>query len=80
MSLYEISDQDRKILRDLAKKQYEYSQMDKNKKRIQEWYAHNSLKGERPMIHLEMGTFSDEILPQRLKCTGTFAREIESNL
>lgn len=80
MSLYEISDQDRKILRDLAKKQYEYSQMDKNKKRIQEWYAHNSLKGERPMIHLEMGTFADEILPQRLKCTGTFAREIESNL
>lgn len=80
MSLYEISDQDRKILRDLAKKQYEYSQMDKNKKRIQEWYAHNSLKGERPMIHLEMGTFADEILPQRLKCTGAFAREIETNL
>lgn len=80
MNQYFISEKDRVILRELAKKQYEYSQQDKNKKRIQEWYAHNSLKGERPMIHLEMWTFSQEIIPQRLRCEGEFAREIETNL
>lgn len=80
MNIYEISKHDKEILREVAKKQYEYSQMDKNKKRIQEWYAHNSLKGERPMFHLEMWTFSQEIIPQRLKCTGSFAREVETYL
>ena len=80
MNQYFISEKDRVILRELAKKQYEYSQTEKNKKRIQEWYAHNSLKGERPMIHLEMWTFAQEIIPQRLRCEGGFAREVEMNL
>lgn len=80
MDQYKISSGDREILRELAKKQYEYSQTEKNKKRIQEWYAHNSLQGERPMIHLEMWTFAQEIIPQRLRCEGEFAREIETNL
>lgn len=80
MNRYKIDDQDRVILRELAKKQHEYSQMESNQKRVKEWYAHNSLKGERPMIHLEMWTFAQEILPQRLKCTGEFAREVETNL
>lgn len=80
MSMYEIKAKDREILRELAKKQYEYSQQEKNKKRIGEWYDHNSLQGERPMIHLEMWTFAQEILPQRLRCTGDFARDIETKL
>ena len=80
MDQYKISSGDRAVLRELAKKQYEYSQTEKNKKRIQEWYAHNSLQGERPMIHLEMWTFAQEIIPQRLRCEGEFAREIETSL
>jgi len=80
MKSYMISEKDREILRELAKKQYELSQTDENKRKIQEWYAHNSLKGERPMIHLEMWTFAQEIIPQRLRCEGEFAREIETNL
>lgn len=80
MDSYEVSVKDREILRELAKKQYEYSQQEKNLKRIQEWIAHNSLKGERPMIHLEMWTFAEEILPQRLQCEGKFAREVETKL
>jgi len=32
------------------------------------------------MIHLEMWTFAQEILPQRLKCQGEFARQVETNL
>ena len=75
-----ISTDDRIILRELAKKQYEYSQTDKNQQRIEEWKNHNSLKGNRPMIHLEMWTFAEEIIPERLQCQGIFAREIETKL
>ena len=80
MKSYTISPKDREILREVAKKQYALSQEEKNLKRIKEWYAHNSLKGERPMIHLEMWTFSQEILPQLLRCEGEFARKVETTL
>lgn len=80
MEFYTISEKDREILRELAKKQYELSQTEENQRKIQEWYAHNSLKGKRPMIHLEMWTFAQEIIPQRLRCEGEFAREIETDL
>lgn len=80
MEKYMISTDDRIILRELAKKQYEYSQTDKNQQRIEEWKNHNSLKGNRPMIHLEMWTFAEEIIPERLQCQGIFAREIETKL
>lgn len=80
MDTYKISPHDREILRELAAKQYEYSQTDKNRKRISEWYDHNDLKGKRPMIHLELETFSSEIIPQRLRCEGAFARETEEQM
>lgn len=77
---YEISAQDRQILRELAKKQLFYANQECNLKRREEWYRHNELQGERPMIHLEMGTFEQEILPQRMQCTGDFARQLERAL
>lgn len=80
METYTISHKDKQILRDLAARQYADSQEEKNRQRIGEWYAHNELEGKRPMIHLEMGTFAQEILPQRLQCEGAFAREIETAL
>lgn len=80
MQRYAIDKNDRIILRELAKKQYEYSQTEKNKNRIREWTDHNSLQGKRPMIHLEMWTFAQEIIPQRLQCKGEFARDIETKL
>lgn len=80
MNTITISSQDKIILRDLAKKQYALSQTDANQKRIREWYAHNSLQGERPMIHLEMGSFEQEVIPARLKCEGEFARRVETTL
>ncbi len=80
MRNYEISFHDRKILRELARKQYEYSQTEKNQRRINEWYEHNDLKGRRPMIHLEMGTFASEIIPQKLRCEGELARRTEEQL
>lgn len=32
------------------------------------------------MIHLEMGSFEQETLPQRMHCTGGFARQVERNI
>lgn len=77
---YIISEEDRAILREVAKKQSELAAQEKNIRRREEWYRHNSLQGEKPLIHLEMWTFSQEILPQRLKCRGGFAREVETQL
>lgn len=77
---YVISAEDRAILREVAKKQLELANREENKNRIDAWYRHNSLQGEKPLIHLEMWTFSQEILPQRLKCKGEFAREVETKL
>lgn len=80
MNNYRVSEKERNILRELAKKQYELSQAESNQKKQQEWYAHNSLKGERPLVQLEMWTFAQEIIPQRLQCESGFAREVETNL
>ncbi len=77
---YIISANDREILREVAKKQLELANMESNKERIKLWYKHNALQGDRPMIHLEMWTFAQEILPQRLKCEGEFARWVETQL
>ena len=77
---YIISAQDREILREVAKKQLELANKESNKERIKLWYKHNALQGDRPMIHLEMWTFAQEILPQRLKCTGAFAKQVETML
>lgn len=77
---YSISYSDKQVLREVAKKQLDYAMMESNQKKIKEWYKHNDLKGEKPLIHLELWTFAHEIIPQRLKCQGEFARSIETNL
>lgn len=77
---YFISEADRRILREVAKKQLELANAPENLDTVQRWYLHNALKGERPMIHLEMWTFSQEILPERLRCRGSYAREVETSL
>ena len=75
-----ISTKDKNIIRELANKQFEYANSPINKERINEWYEHNDLKGKRPMIHLEMGTFYSEIIPPRLCCVSEQARGIEARL
>lgn len=80
MKEFYISPEDRSILREVAKKQLDLSKEERNIKKIQEWYEHNSLQGKRPMIHLEMWTFSQEIIPPLLRCQGDYAREVETTL
>lgn len=75
-----ISDADKIILQEVAKKQLEYAKQDRNKQKVQEWIDHHSLCGQRPMIHLELWTFAQEVIPPRLACSGEFAREVESQL
>jgi len=75
-----ISASDKEILREVAKKQLELANREENKQKIKNWYLHNDLKGEKPMVHLELWTFAQEIIPQRLRCQGEFARQVETNL
>ncbi|PHV70454.1 hypothetical protein CS063_10200 [Sporanaerobium hydrogeniformans] len=80
MSNYAMSQRDRAILRELAKKQYEYSQLPLMKQREVEWQLHNDLQGQKPMIHIEVDTFEEEIIKDRLQCESEKARVIERQL
>jgi hypothetical protein len=76
MSNYSITEQDRKIIRDLAKKQYEYAQMTEMQELTKLWYKHNDLTGKRPMVTIETWTFGQDI-PKDFKCTSEIGRDIE---
>lgn len=67
-------------LRELAKKQAELANSPKNLERVELWKRHNSFKGERPVIHIEVGTFRKEIIDPMMQCTSPFARMVEYNL
>jgi len=77
-----ISPADRQTLRNLAHRQLEYANSERNLETIRRWYAHNTGESPtaRPLVHLEMWTFANELLPQRLCCKGEKARKIETQL
>lgn len=72
-----ISLHDRQRLRELARRQMENAMKPCNQEKIKMWYKHNELQGERPMVHLEMWTFAQEIIPPMLTCESPWARNIE---
>ena len=72
-----ISNKDKQILRDLARHQLELANSPKNKKLEQEWLALNTFRESRPMIHLELWTFENEVIPPLLQCESAEARELE---
>lgn len=74
-----MTKQERDHLRELAKRQLELSQMPVMEERKKLWYLHNELKGLRPMVVMEEGTFLDEILPP-LICQDPEARRMERQL
>ncbi|MDC7233652.1 MAG: hypothetical protein PQJ58_10495 [Spirochaetales bacterium] len=71
-----ITSHDREILRDLAKKQLEYARLPVMDERRKAWTAHNDLKGDIPMIHVELWTFEQDVLPP-LRCETEAGREME---
>lgn len=75
-----ITEKDHDILRNVATKQIEIAKSPAMQQLISDWKNHNSFKGNTPMIHIELGTFAHEIIPDRLNCEGEFARNIEWQL
>ena len=74
-----ITRDERRYLRELARKQAEYAAEPIMEVRKALWYAHNSLRADRPVIVMEMATFEDDMLPQP-RCTSPAAVHIEREL
>jgi hypothetical protein len=74
-----ISNKDRDRLRTLAERQAELAALPAMAERTRLWYAHNSLRSDRPLVVVEMDTFEAEALPP-LECEGEEAREVERKL
>jgi len=74
-----ITADERRYLRDLARKQAEYAALPIMAQRKALWYAHNSLQGERPVIVVEMDTFEQDMLPSP-RCESPAAMVLEQNL
>lgn len=70
---------ERAYLRDLAKQQWELSQLPIMREREALWYAHNEANGPRPMISVEEGHYWKEMAPE-MKCTDPLHREMEYQL
>lgn len=74
-----ITQNDRRILHDLASKMRDYADLPVMEDRGRLWRAHNELRGERPPIVMEIDTFIGDILPP-LQCETDAARQIEWQL
>lgn len=75
-----ITQKERERLRELARTQLEIANSEKNLERTKLWYAHNACRGERPMIHLEIDNFTQEVLFPQMQCQDPLARRIEERL
>lgn len=79
MTDFNVTLEERRYLRELAKRQLEYAHLPIMEERKRLWYLHNSLKGERPMVVMEEETFLGDIMPL-LRCETAAGRLIESQL
>lgn len=75
-----MNTKDRERLRYLAAHQLEIANSPKNLERVELWKRHNMYKGERPPIHIEVGTFAHEAITPLLQCEDETARNIEYKL
>jgi len=72
-----MTNKDKIILRELAKKQMEIAKSPQMEKLYKEWIAHNGCRGERPMITVEIGTFAQDVINPLMECETQEARNIE---
>ena len=79
MSKVKISKKERSYLRELAKKQLEYSKLPIMEERTKHWYANNGLKSEKPIVVIEHGPFREELFPG-LFCKSEAAIAIEKEI
>jgi len=76
-----IPQNDRVILRDLAKKQMELANTPAMDALRADWNRHGVFASDsRPMIRIEVGSFSDDIIPQMLRCQSEAGRKLEWEL
>jgi hypothetical protein len=75
-----ITPRDREILRGVANRKRELHHSKRNQQLLEDWLLHNTFRGERPMVHIDIHSTWGEIYPQRLRCEGELARNIETRL
>lgn len=76
-----IGGNDRRILRDLAKRQLELASSPQMQKLREDWKLHGEFSHSgRPMILIETASFKQDILPSLLRCEGLEARALEEEL
>ncbi|MEG1744598.1 MAG: hypothetical protein RR215_03335 [Ruthenibacterium sp.] len=67
-------------LRALAQKQLAWANSPVNLARVQDWKRHNEGGRGRPIVHVELDTFEEEILFPALQCQDATARRLELDL
>lgn len=75
-----ILQKEKERLRELAKKQLEFANSERNRELYKEWGRHRRFENGRPMVVLEIGGFRDEVYLPRMQCETPLAREIENRL
>lgn len=76
---FRITREEKRYLRELASRYMEYAGLPVMDERKSLWYRHNALKGERPVIVMEMDTFERDMLPEPV-CSSPAAKSIEKTL
>lgn len=75
-----MTQRERERLRQLARTQLDVAHSEKNQERAKLWIEHNACRGQRPMIHLEIDNFTQEVLLPQMQCEDPLARRIEERL
>jgi len=76
-----ITEKDKQRLRDLAKHQSELANSERNRQLYKDWEIHGKTDNTgRPMITIELGTFSGDFIPQLMQCESEQARNLEWHL
>ena len=75
-----ISQQDRQILRELAKKHLDYAESPENEAILKKWKALEKGRRETPTVRLLFSNFPHEVIAPRLRCAGDAARRVEAKM
>lgn len=79
LTVTQITQEEKRYVRELAKKQLEYASLPVMQERKRLWIDHNDLNGEIPLIVIETDTFQNDLMPS-LQCKNDEAKHIEYQL
>ena len=73
-----LPEKERLRLRDLAKRQIELAESERNRRLYTDWEAHGCMAGNsRPMVTVELWSFANEIIPPMMACESPEGRSME---